>query len=78
MRLTSQGVRDLNGPHLNGSGYNGRRSASCPHYRSPDVPVERREEVVEVRDPDTGYRDVRTVNAFYCTNCGERRWDETE
>ena len=44
-----QGVRDLNGPRLNGTGYNGHKSATCAHHRAPDLTpthIERRTELV--------------------------------
>ncbi len=37
VNLTRQGVRDLNGPNANGTGYNGRRDATCMHKRDPQA-----------------------------------------
>jgi hypothetical protein len=34
-RRTRQGVNDLNGPKMNGTGYNGSRSTTCQHWRDP-------------------------------------------
>lgn len=78
VRLTKQGVRDLNGPAMDGR-YNGRNSSTkCLHHTNPDYPVERREEMLTVKDLSAGFCDVRRVSVFYCAGCGARRWDELE
>jgi hypothetical protein len=61
--LTKHGVRNLNGPHMNGTGHNGK-SPSCPHWKAPDLPVYRAE----------GPRGTECR----CTMCGESRWLEKD
>lgn len=73
MQLTRQGVRNLNGPLMNGHGHNGNASVTCPHHRDPSFPVERRDLIVSA---EHGY--TKTVNAYYCTGCGDKRWDDSE
>lgn len=66
MNLTKQGVLDLNGPHANGTGYNGHKSASCPHHRAPDlVPTHRATKPVI-----DAYGFPTTKNMVCCSNCG--------
>ncbi len=66
--LTRQGVRDLNA-----SGYNGRRVASCPHYRAPGAtPVHTTSRLVMRDDPSDHTRPcVLTVYFDTCSLCGE-------
>lgn len=72
-KLTRQGVRDLNGPLGNGRGHNGRLS-SCPHYRSPDMPVYR-VETLRTTGHGTDGRTVK-VMAYHCLHCDAHRYDE--
>lgn len=77
VQLTRQGVRNLDGPRMDGMGHNGNRSVTCPHHRDPAFPVERRDLIVEVPDA-FGALEMKTVNAYYCTGCGDKRWDDSE
>ena len=58
MNRTKHGVRDLNGPKMDGK-YNGR--SHCNHLRIESVP---RLEAVEGRDK------IRTVKVDTCVDCG--------
>jgi hypothetical protein len=72
-QLTRQGVRNLNGPKLDGR-YNGRRTDICPHKRSPDYPVTRSEGVRPVELD--GIETLKKVSIYLCSACGEERWFE--
>lgn len=66
MHETRQGVRDLNGPRMNGTGYNGHKSATCAHHRAPDLTpthVMQRATVDELGHPVT-------KNMVCCSVCG--------
>lgn len=67
-RLTSQGVRDLNGPEMNGASYNGRREG---HKHLPDSPVVARleEREVERTAGDQPIRVPRVIKVYYCLFC---------
>ena len=76
MSFNHQGVRDLNGPQLNGRNYNGRRGASCPHFRVKDFPTYR---VEELREVPTDYGNVtKMVGVSKCTNCDQERWTDLD
>ncbi len=69
VKLTRQGVRDLNGPRLNGTGYNGRRDTTCMHHKAPDIAP--RHTLVETGvSADSGL----PVDMRYdcCSICGEK------
>lgn len=70
-QLTKHGVRDLNGPHLNGRAHNGR-AKSCPHFRVLDYPTERVEELREVDGV------TKSVGVHRCTGCGKDRWTDLD
>ena len=73
---TRQGVRNLNGPRMDGRNHNGRASASCAHYKSPDMPTYPQERVMPVT---TEYGTVeRVVRCHHCSICGELRFTELE
>lgn len=75
MNLTRQGVRNLNGPAMNGRGHNGKKP-SCPHFRNPHLPTRRERKVgYETRDGQTVEvaRDV-----YVCAYCGEERFTKAE
>ena len=74
VELTRQGVRNLNGPKMDGR-YNGRRHANCPHHKSPDYPTFRTDTVREV-EVEEGYKKLKKVSVYYCSGCGEERWFE--
>lgn len=61
---TRQGVRDLNGPKLDGRGVNGHRAVTCPHFVDPSHPTTR---------TTRGGNDV-----YVCNGCGEVRYTEAE
>lgn len=69
MQTTKQGVRDLNGPRLNGTGYNGHKSATCAHHKAPDVVPTH---VVEVFELVAGKALPETVRYTHCSHCGVR------
>ena len=73
-RLTGQGVRDLNGPAMDGR-YNGRRHSNCAHHRNPHYPVYREDALRMVEDVEGGTREKK-VSVYKCTSCGEERWVE--
>lgn len=68
MQVTKQGVRDLNGPRMNGTGYNGNKSASCTHHRAPDLtPTHTIEKHVKDDSTPSGF----AMKAFkHCLLCG--------
>lgn len=67
-RTTKQGVRDLNGPRMNGSGYNGHKSATCVHHKTPDLTP--KHTLVETIADEHGLpKDMRYE---CCSLCGER------
>lgn len=67
-RATKQGVPDLNGPRMNGSGYNGNKSASCAHHRAPDLtPTHKTSRVVS---DDGSIERMRTAYFTCCSLCG--------
>lgn len=79
--ITKQGVRNLNGPRMDGHDHNGRKSVSCAHYSNPHLPTYVQEKVMLVtrlvRDdlgnerPDTRERIVR---CHHCSLCSEMRY----
>lgn len=66
--VTKQGVRNLNGPRMNGTGYNGRVSTTCMHHKAPDI-APRHTLIETVADENGLPRDVR-YDA--CSICGEK------
>lgn len=71
-QLTKHGVRDLNGPQLNGRNYNGRQSTSCPHYRALDYPTYRVEELRQVDGV------LKNIGVNKCSGCGQDRWTDLD
>ncbi len=67
VKLTRQGVRDLNGPAANGAGYNGHRSTSCPHHRDPQAVPHFTRETMSV--DASGY--PTTLYATCCSLCSQ-------
>lgn len=69
---TRQGVRNLNGPLLNGTKYNGRK-VSCPHWRAPDL-------IPTFMQPTTELVDgiATTKYSTFCTGCGVKLFDNGE
>lgn len=76
MTVTRQGVRNLNGPRMNGSGYNGRRGVTCPHYRDPHFPTQRCREVIA--HDEGGVQVIGETSVYRCTACGEVRFTGDE
>lgn len=79
--LTRQGVRDLNGPDMNGRGHNGHRAVTCPHYKNPHYPttrVKRRLGEDERGLCDDEFADAVTIDVYVCTGCGEERFTGAE
>jgi len=66
---TRHGVRDLNGPHMNGTKYNGR-TASCAHFRAPDVIPTFAQQTTEIVDGK-----VVSTFATFCSGCGVKLYD---
>lgn len=66
-RRTHQGVRDLNGPRANGSGYNGARYATCPHFRDPQAISTHTVETLVIGPG--GF--PATKRHVHCSSCGE-------
>lgn len=79
--LTRHGVRNLNGPQMDGRKHNGRR-ASCAHYKSPDLPTYPLEslQLIKRTDPDTGlsHTQEKLVRGHYCSMCDELRFTDAE
>lgn len=70
---TKQGVRDLNGPSLNGKGHNGNRAAGCPHNRDPGYPTTPRQQMRSHKR--SGLPPIIALTTvYYCDGCGEERW----
>jgi hypothetical protein len=69
--LTKQGVRDLNGPRMNGAGYNGHKSSTCPHHRAPDTTPTH---IIERMVSDDGLA-VRTGRFTCCSVCGDEIYE---
>lgn len=69
-KTTKQGVPDLNGPRMNGSGYNGRRSASCAHHKAPDITPTTRIERMITRDGA-----IQLVSFVHCLECGAELYE---
>jgi hypothetical protein len=67
--LTRQGVRNLDGPHMDGTGHNAR-IASCPHYRAPDM-------IPAYTLSSTKLVAGLAVTTFdaYCSGCDERLYN---
>lgn len=58
---------DLNGPLMNGTGYNGHKSATCAHHRAPDLtPTHVVEKLMAVDKPP--YQAVKRFTS--CSLCG--------
>lgn len=69
-KATKQGVRDLNGPRMDGSGYNGHKSATCAHHRAPDAtPTHVVEKMVALVDNGLSVL-YRTARITCCSVCG--------
>lgn len=66
VKYTRQGVRDLNGPRMNGTGYNGHRSTTCPHHRDPQSVPQYTRSTMSV--DDKGF--PVTLYATCCSLCG--------
>lgn len=73
-KTTRQGVPDLNGPRLNGSGYNGHRSVNCVHHKNPQMVGTH---VVEIAAVDGAGYPV-TKKATHCSTCGDKLYDLDE
>jgi hypothetical protein len=69
-KRTRQGVPDLNGPRLNGTGYNGHKSATCAHHKAPDAtPTHITERLVAT--VDNGIAVLYQTKRFTCCSaCG--------
>jgi hypothetical protein len=70
MQLTKQGVRDLNGPQMNGRSYNGRKDG---HKHNPDSPYRTEFEERIVMEP-VAYGCIETIKRVkvrYCAFCNE-------
>jgi hypothetical protein len=68
-RLTSQGVRDLNGPELDGASYNGRAEG---HRHNPGSPVLAHDELrVVTREHANGtfYQTEKEIRVYRCLFC---------
>jgi hypothetical protein len=68
VKLTRQGVRDLNGPRFDGTGYNGHKSASCAHHKAPDI-TPRHTLIKTVTDARGFPKDIRYD---CCSICGDQ------
>ena len=77
MQLTRQGVRNLNGPKLDGHNHNGRRDVTCPHYRNPHHPTVR-ERRIKYLDNQYGETVEQLTDVYLCTACGEERFTGEE
>lgn len=75
--LTKQGVRDLNGPGMNGRGHNGHSGISCPHYKNPHHPTVRERRLKNIPDA-FGVVSEQLVSVYLCTGCGEERFNGEE
>ncbi len=66
--LTRHGVRNLNGPLMNGTKHNGK--VRCPHLRAPDL-------IPTFMQPTTEVVDgvVTTKYSSFCTRCGVKVFD---
>ena len=73
--LTRHGVRNLNGPKLDGRNHNGR-AISCAHYKTPDMPTYPVERVMSVEVE--GRKVTKMVRAHHCSSCGELRFTDAE
>ncbi len=68
---TRQGVRNLNGPNMDGTKHNGR-SASCAHFRAPDlIPTVVRSNT----ELHSASLTLEIVYSTYCTGCGVKLFD---
>lgn len=75
--LTKQGVKDLNGPAMRGSGYNGSKTATCPHHRAPDtVPTHETSRIVRVEAKDGVPEDYKRAFFVCCSNCGSELYEK--
>lgn len=70
--VTRQGVRNLNGPKLDGRNHNGR-SISCEHYRNPETPTLPEMRIVNVDTPEQ-----KLVRVHLCAYCRELRFTDEE
>lgn len=73
--LTRHGVRNLNGPNMDGRNHNGR-PASCLHYKNPELPTYPQERVIAV--VANGGPTSRLVRVHHCSLCGEARFTDEE
>lgn len=62
IKLTKHGVRDLNGPRMDGHGHNGKEP-SCVHFKAPDTA--------------TYSERTHRGKEYRCSLCGEVRWIES-
>lgn len=69
VNLTRQGVRDLNGPHGNGTGYNGRRDATCMHKRDPQAVAKYTKPVLVAGIDRDGFDVIVTKYMSCCMVC---------
>lgn len=70
MQLTKQGVRNLNGPAMNGTGYNGRKEGHKHNAASPFI-TEFEERLVVVETAFGPHEDIKRVKVRYCAFCNE-------
>lgn len=68
LKLTKQGVRDLNGPRMNGASYNGHKSATCVHHKTPDLTP--KHTLIETVADELGMPADKRYDC--CSLCGER------
>lgn len=77
--FTRHGVRDLNGPNMDGK-YNGRRFKNCGHHRNPSMATyvdERVMPVVELIE-GTEVTTDKKVRCHVCITCGEVRFTDAD
>ena len=66
-KQTRQGVKDLNGPLLNGRGYNGHKSATCAHHRAQAITPKH---VIEKTVPIASAPGLDLQRITCCSLCG--------